>query len=127
MRQKRYLIAAIICFLVVLFCVSQLRGEDKEPFAFSMLRYQFSMEAWADFTITTVMVYSGHARELNPVMRLYVDHPAVSVALFTVGDFTIQWGLSKLWKANKSWAWVVLGVLTAARAYVLINNLRQMR
>ena len=116
----------IILAGLILFGPAWLKGEEQEPFTFQMLRYDFSMTGWVDFAMTTIVVNSGQAKELNPVMRFYVEKPAISLALFTAGDFAVQWGLSKLWQKNKAWAWAMLAVLTAVRAYVLLNNLRQM-
>lgn len=81
---------------------------------------------WTDFTITSIAAHRYNIKELNPIARLYIDKPLVSIPL-NIGLTTMAYVASSiLYNKNKTLAYIIIIAVNIARGYALYNNLREM-
>jgi hypothetical protein len=97
------------------------------PPLFKGLQIQFTAVSWTDFAITSWAMRTGHFTETNPIARLYIREPVLSIAIFATADIVVHWGLTSLWQKNRTMAWILLIVMDSARLYVMYHNLRELR
>ena len=95
----------------------------KSTFFFS-LKTTYTAMSWSDYTMTTIALDRYNLEEANPIARFYVRQPALAVTCLLISDLSIHLAGDWLYKKNKTAAFIVVGVLTLARAYVLYRNIR---
>lgn len=101
----------------------ELPDPHKDSLFFS-LKVNYSAMSWADFSLTTVALNRYNVTEANPIARWYVEKPGLAVSFLLIHDISVHVFGDWLYKKNKTIAYIVLGVLTLARAYVMYQNIR---
>jgi hypothetical protein len=82
---------------------------------------------YVDFAMTQHALATGRYYEANPVARLYVSQPLLSVPILTVGQYGVTWGLSSLFDDSPAVAWALVAVFVVLRVLVLSHNARVLR
>lgn len=80
-----------------------------------------------DFGLTDMALGSGRYTELNPVARLYLKSPAISIPVVSIGNYAVGSALINLHGKSKPWAWVAAGLLIIGHGYVVYHNIRIMK
>ncbi len=97
--------------------------------AFSETIFEVSMAALvglslADYLTTMAAVKYPSLAESNPFFKILVKSP-LSFAAAKIGVTAISyWGLKRLYKQNKTMAWVLSTASNFAMSFVMANNLR---
>ena len=114
-----------VLFLIGILAVP-IRAETETPkssFFFS-LKTTYTAMSWADYAMTTVALSGYDLEEANPIARFYVQKPAIAISWLLISDISIHLFGDWLYKKNKTAAFIVVGVLTLTRAYVMYRNIR---
>lgn len=91
---------------------------------FFSLKVSYTAMSWSDYAMTTVALSGYDVEEANPIARFYVQKPAIAVSWLLISDISLHLFGDWLYKKNKTAAFIVVGVLTLARAYVMYQNIR---
>lgn len=120
----------LITYVLLLFLAGTLfadnRGEIKLDKVYEALQINHSMMAWTDFAITTTLLNKYKGREMNPIARLYIDKKMLAVTIILADNVLVHYLSTKLFKKNKTLAYITLIGLSFVRAYIFYRNLREL-
>ena len=119
--MKRFLIIIAILALIAPLC-AQDTGVDGWR---ALKATYFTMHA-VDLGLTYSGLHSGLS-EWNPAVKLYIERPGAGYAVGLGLTIAISHGADYVWRRNKALGWVVLGVLTVFKAWVVWHNWREIR
>lgn len=119
--MKRILIGFILFVLLSSFC-----STDTGDNLFKALCKAHTVGTYADWALTTTDLHLG-CSELNPIARFYVQNPKVSFLVCAVANIVFVKLIKICYDENKVIAWLIAGVWTAAKAWVIYNNFRILR
>ena len=108
---------------MLLFITIPLHSEDK---IFNALQINNITLTWADFGITTIGINKYQAVEVNPIARFYVENPGASIMINAGVNILTYWGLSELYKRNKTIAIITAIGINVIRCYILYNNVMEL-
>lgn len=117
-------VLAVLILLGILAISARAEIETPKSSFFFSLKTTYTAISWADFMGTTIALDRFNLEEANPIARFYVRKPAIAVTYLLISDISIHLFGDWLYKKNKTAAFIVVGILTLARAYVLYQNIR---
>ena len=110
--------------LNLLLVLPQPQVRPEQPLAFDLSLSILATLHGADFALTRDIIRDG-GRELNPFIRPFTRNDATlfiaKAAMMTVGHVLLK----KLYRKNKTLAWIGSIALNVGMALVVIHNLRQ--
>ena len=117
--------------LILLFCctpplVQSLDTEEGNNTIYKTLMTNYIAMSWADFAITYYNL-DCKREELNPIARLYIDKPALSVAFIALDNLIIGYITRKIYNKNKLAGIALIGLVTIAKGYILYKNVELLR
>jgi len=98
--------------------------KNNPPALFTAIQTSGSIMTYTDFMMTSWALSTGRYKETNPIARFYGKNNGVSLAVTFGVDLGIIFAQREIYKANKTAGWIFLIATTAARAYVVIRNLK---
>ena len=80
-----------------------------------------------DFGMTSQALASGNYREMNPVARLYLGSPAISIPVVSFGNYGVGSALVSLHSKSKPLAFIMAGLLIVGHSFVIAHNVKVLR
>ena len=93
---------------------------------FNTLMTNYIAMTWADFSITYYNLEQGR-EELNPIARLYIDKPGLTIAFLVLDNLVVSYVTHKIYKSNKIIGMGLIALVTIAKGYILYRNLQEWR
>jgi hypothetical protein len=115
-------ILMILAFLVLV--ATPAEKQDKPSGPFRSLQFIYVGGDGIDFGLTYAALSTGKYKELNPAASWYVDKPILGLAVHAAIDIGVVTLTSKLYKSNRTLAWIFLGAATVVKGYILFRNFR---
>jgi hypothetical protein len=129
--MKRSLVLLLVVALVAIPALAQdthAKPKIEVPWTFRAMQVNFTAMSWGDYLMTSWALRSGGYGEANPLAKWYVEKPQLAVPILAGVDLLVNWQTDALYRdGHKTVAWILVIGLNAARAYILIHNLRQAR
>ena len=82
---------------------------------------------YIDYSMSYNAIQTGHYAESNPFTKSIVSRPALALPIITITGGGLCYGLEHLYKDNKTAAWVIVGMLTIVKGYVIWHNVKVLR
>jgi len=134
MRDKRFLIAAIVSVMLATLCAIPLFSDEK-PVApikhdsfYRYLQVEYTAMSWADLTVSYIAInhIKGYKERYAPA-RLMLRHPEFIIGAQVLTDIAVHYFADLIYKDNKKVAYAFVIVMNVARAYVLYHNFKALR
>ena len=129
MRDKRFLVVAIVSLVLAAFCTVALFADDKPaPQYDSFYRYlqvEYTAMSWADLTVSYIAInhIKGYTERYAPG-RFMIRHPGFVILAQISTDIATHYFADLIYKDNKKAAYAFVIVMNAARAYALYHNFK---
>ena len=121
--MKRAAVVVLLLAICYSFALADIK-KNNPPALFTAIQTSSSVMTYTDFMMTSWALNTGRYEETNPIARFYGKNNGVSLAVTFGLDLGIIFAQREIYKANKTAGWVFLIATTAARAYVVIRNLK---
>jgi len=112
MKKYRFLIAAIICFLLMLLCASFIRAEET---AFESLKIINWVVTGGDVVITRIGLTNPNIYEKNYLLSI-----PIKIGQVYLTNKAVDW----LYKKNKALGYITIGIIDGLGAWVVYHNIK---
>jgi len=115
MKKYKFLIAAIIFFILALICVLQIRADDA---VFKSLKIVNWVVTGGDVVTTRIGLRNPNIYERN-----YLLSVPIKVGQVYLTNKAVDW----LYKKNKVLGYITIGIIDALGAWVVYHNIKTIR
>jgi hypothetical protein len=129
MRNRRFLVAALVCFAIAALCLTGMT-QDK-PLTFKALQVGYGaavlVNSWQTlYALRYGPTGIGYAKG-STFLNEMIAHPVKGLMFETAVTVGVILITNTLWKTSKPAAWIVTALAVAVQAYAVIHNFADIR
>ena len=122
MRDKRFLKAAVISFLLAGLMAVPLFSQGS---FYRYLQIEYSAMGWTDLGVSYLAInHIGGFEEIYAPGKFLIKNPGLAIAVQLGMDFAVHVFADRIYKDNKALAFGFLIVMNLGRAYIMYHNFK---